>query len=334
MQNVALIGYGYWGPNLARNFMSNEKCNLKYIVEKSYKRLKIASTHYPNVNVVKSYEAILQDRDVDIIVIATPVDSHYELGKLALENGKHIWVEKPFTACSMQADTLIKIASEKCLKIFVDHTFLYTGAVRKMKSIISNGDLGEVLYFDSVRINLGLFQKDVNVIWDLAPHDISIMYHVINKPVKAVAAHGIANYYEHENIANLSVYFEDNCYAHFHVNWTSPVKVRKILVGGDKKMLMFDDLENSEKLKIYDAGVNIKTDREIYDALADYRLGDMYSPKAASTEAIAMGVEEFVSAIEEDRSPMTDGHNGKAVVQILEAADHSLKNNGIMVDIG
>jgi len=331
--NVAIIGYGYWGPNLVRNFAANKDCTIKVVSDTRKERLELVKKNYPSVNVEENYLTITEDKSIDVVVIATPVDTHYEIAKNALANGKHIWVEKPFTANSKQAEELIELAKRNILKIFVDHTFIYTGAVIKMKEIIDTGELGDILYFDSVRVNLGLFQRDVNVIWDLAPHDLSIMYNIINKKVKAVAAHGIANYYDHENIANISVYFENNCYAHFHVNWTSPVKIRKMIVGGDKKMLVFDDLENFEKIKIYDAGVSIKNSNEIYSALASYRLGDMFSPKVNQTEALALGVNEFIAAIKEDREAKTNGYSGLQVVKILEAADYSIKNKGIMVEV-
>ncbi len=333
MFNIGIIGYGYWGPNLVRNFSANKECTVKFVSDVRKERLELVKKNYPLVITEENYLTITEDRSIDIVVIATPVGTHFAIAKKALQNGKHIWVEKPFTANSKQAEELIELAEKNNLKIFVDHTFLYTGAVMKIKDIINSGELGDILYFDSVRVNLGLFQRDVNVIWDLATHDISIMYNLIDKKVTAVAAHGIANYYDYENIANISVYFENNCYAHFHVNWTSPVKIRKVIVGGDKKMLVFDDLENFEKIKIYDAGVSIKNSNEIYSALADYRLGDMFSPKVNQTEALALGVSEFISSISEVREPNTNGWNGLQVVKILEAADHSIKNKGILVEV-
>jgi predicted dehydrogenase len=243
-------------------------------------------------------------------------------------------VEKPFTATSEEAKELISIAEQNNLKIFVDHTFIYTGAVRKMRELVDSGEIGEIKYFDSVRINLGLFQHDVNVIWDLAPHDLSIMQYLMpHEKVVAVSAHGIANYYDHENVAHLSVYFDNNCFAHFHVNWTSPVKIRKMLVGGDKKMLVFDDMENFEKIKIYDAGVNVSTKEKIHEALVQYRMGDMHSPKVIATEALSLGVAEFVNAIKEDRNPLTSGSDGLEVVKILEASEKSIKNKGKLIEI-
>jgi len=280
-----------------------------------------------------SYEEMLKS-DIDAVVIATPVQSHYTIAKQALEAGKHIWVEKPFTSTSQQAEELLEIAEKKNLRIFIDHTFIYTGAVRKMKEIVTKGELGKILHFDSVRINLGLFQKDINVIWDLAPHDLSIMNYVLShlKPT-AVSANGIANYNGKENIAHISLYFEENCFAHFHVNWTSPVKIRRMIVGGDKKMLVFDDMENFEKIKVYDAGVDIQNTASIYQALVQYRLGDMYSPKVMQTEALELAAKEFLDSIEENRDPLTNGKDGLEVVKILEVADLSLQNKGQLYDI-
>ena len=229
---------------------------------------------------------------------------------------------------------LATLEQKKNLKIFVDHTFIYTGAVQKMRDLVDSGEIGAIRYFDSVRINLGLFQHDVNVIWDLAPHDISIMNYLMpNSKVVAVSAHGIANYYDHENVAHLSVYFEDNCFAHFHVNWTSPVKIRKMLVGGDKKMLVFDDMENFEKIKIYDAGVEMSSKEKIHEALVQYRMGDMHSPKVQATEALSLGAAEFIKAINENRDPLTSGRDGLNVVKILEASEKSIKNKGKLIEI-
>jgi predicted dehydrogenase len=271
--------------------------------------------------------------DVDAVAIATSVNTHFQLAKEALEAGKHIWVEKPFTSSKAQGEELIKIAASKKLNIFVDHTFLYTGAVRKIKELIDKGELGDIIYFDSVRINLGLFQHDVNVVWDLAPHDLSIMNYVLKDKVPiAVTASGVSSYNCLENIAQLSVHFKDSsCFAHFHVNWTSPVKIRRIMIAGKKKMLVFDDLEYSEKIKIYDSGIEFKSTESIHDALVQYRTGDMYSPQVSQTEALSSAVKEFIDSILEKRKPLTDGKNGVDVVEILEASEKSIKQKGIPV---
>ncbi len=328
---VGVIGLGYWGPNLVRNFMSQPDVEKIVACDQRKERLQFIKNKFPSAHLTEDANEVING-DVDIVVIATPVYTHYELGRRSLEAGKHIWVEKPFTATTAEGEALIALADKKNLKIFVDHTFIYTGAVRKMKELVDKGELGKILYFDSERINLGLFQRDVNVVWDLAPHDLSIMNYVLsNHKIEAVSSNGIANYNGKENIAHLSIYFEDNCFAHFHVNWTSPVKIRRMIVGGDKKMLVFDDMENFEKIKVYDSGVEFKTQESIHEALVQYRIGDMFSPKINQTEALAMGAREFLDAIKENRRPKTDGVDGLNVVKILEASSESIKNRGKMV---
>jgi predicted dehydrogenase len=330
---VGIIGLGYWGPNLIRNFMGHPEVDKVYGCDLSDDRLNFIKSRFPSAELLKDYNEMLK-KDISIVAVATPVDTHFKFAKMALDSGKHIWVEKPFTATSQEATELINLAEQKNLKIFVDHTFIYTGAVQKMRDLVDSGEIGDIKYFDSVRINLGLFQHDVNVIWDLAPHDLSIMHYLMpNEKVAAVSAHGIANYYDHENLAHLSVYFENNCFAHFHVNWTSPVKIRKMLVGGDKKMLVFDDMENFEKIKIYDAGVEISSKEKIHEALVQYRMGDMHSPKIQATEALSLGAAEFINAINENRDPKTSGKDGLEVVKILEASEKSIKNKGKLIEL-
>ncbi len=331
---VGIIGLGYWGPNLVRNFLSIKRIDKVIACDYKEERLNFIRAKFPEVGITNDYKSLLNS-DVDAIAIATPVDTHYRLAKEALEHGKHIWVEKPFTSSTWQAQELINIANSMGLKIFVDHTFLYTGAVKKIKQLVDSGELGDIIYFDSVRINLGLFQHDVNVIWDLAPHDLSIMKHVLSgKEISGVTACGISNYYELENLAQLSVHYKDNsCFAHFHVNWTSPIKIRRIIIAGKKKMLLFDDMENSEKIKIYDCGVDFSSTESIHNALVQYRTGDMYSPKIEQTEALASAAEEFITSILDDRQPLTNGENGLEVVKILEASDKSLKNKGLLVEL-
>ncbi len=330
---VGVLGLGYWGPNLVRNFLIQPEVSTVIGCDLNEARLDLIKKRFPSVLTMNNYDEMLKT-DIDAVVIATPVDTHFNFAKKALENGKHIWVEKPFTAKSDQAKELIDIADSKNLKIFVDHTFIYTGAVRKIKDLIRNGEIGEINYFDSVRINLGLFQHDVNVIWDLAPHDLSIMNYLLeNKKVIGVAANGIANYYDYENIAHLSVYFDNNCFAHFHVNWTSPVKIRRMILGGSKKMLVYNDMENFEKIKVYDSGVEMQNEEKIHEALIQYRIGDMYSPKVVNTEALNLGAKEFINSIAEDREPLTNGRDGLDVVKILEASDVSIKNKGKFIPI-
>ena len=331
---IGIVGLGYWGPNLIRNFLAQKSVDEVIACDIKEERIEMLRSKFPNVQFIKDYKSLLAS-DIDAVVIATPVDTHFNLAKEALENGKHVWVEKPFTSSTKKAEELINLASSKNLRIFVDHTFLYTGAVKKIKELILKGELGEILYFDSVRINLGLFQHDVNVIWDLAPHDLSIMKYVLkDKQATGVTACGISNYYELENLAQMSIHFQDNlCFAHFHVNWTSPVKIRRIIIAGKKKMLVFDDLENSEKIKIYDCGVDISSTESLHNALVQYRTGDMYSPKIEQTEALNCAAKEFINCIKENREPLTNGIDGLEIVRILEASDKSIKNNGMLVNL-
>ncbi|MEW5800012.1 MAG: Gfo/Idh/MocA family oxidoreductase [Bacteroidota bacterium] len=330
---AGIIGLGYWGPNLVRNFLANGSIDQVIGCDQNPARLRFIEEKFSSVKLTSNVEDLFRDASIDIIAIAVPVRFHYELAKKALESGKHIWVEKPFTASSKEAEDLITVADKKNLRIFVDHTFIYTGAIRKAKEIVTKGELGEIIYFDSVRVNLGLFQHDINVVWDLAPHDLSIMDYILNKKVSGVSANGIANYYNYENVAHLSVYFHDNCFAHFHVNWTSPVKIRRMLIGGKKKMLVFDDMEYSEKIKVFDSGVEIENEEGIYNALVQYRIGDMYSPKVNQTEALSLAVKEFIDSIQQKRKPLTSGIEGLRVVKILEASEQSIKNKGKLVEI-
>ena len=332
---IGVLGLGYWGPNLVRNFLAQNNVKEVIACDLEANRLNFVKEKLPAAKLTNNWQDLISS-NIDAIAIATPVDTHYNFAKKALMANKHIWVEKPFTSTSAQAMELINIADSRNLKIFVDHTFIYTGAVRKMKELVESGELGKILYFDSVRINLGLFQKDINVIWDLAPHDLSIMNYVIGNGHKATAlsAHGIANYNGKENIGHLSIYFEDKCFAHFHVNWVSPVKIRQMIIGCDKKMLVFNDMENFEKIKVYNSGVEITTTESIHEALIQYRTGDMYSPKVVQTEALTLAAKEFVEAICENRQPLTNGIDGLNVVKILEASDLSMRNKGELVEIG
>ena len=333
--NIAIIGLGYWGPNLVRNFSALKEVNKIICCDNNQKRLARIKLKYPTIETVNDFDQLLKHHDFDALIIATPVGSHYKFARAAMNAGKHVWVEKPFTGSSKNAEDLINISEKKNLKLFVDHTFIYTGAVRKIKELVDKGELGDVIYFDSVRINLGLFQHDVNVLWDLACHDLSIMNYILpENKIIGIAANGIANFYDHENIAYLSIYFENNCFAHIHSNWTSPVKIRRTIVGGKKKMLVFDDMENVEKIRVYDSGVLMRKDEEesIHEALVQYRIGDMYSPKVAQTEALALASREFIDSINEDRLPLTNGYDGLKIVRILEAADKSIKERGKIME--
>lgn len=331
MINVGVLGCGYWGPNLIRNFMEVQNHRLKTVCDLRKERLDFIKSRYPAVEITQNYRDILNDTDIQAVAIATPVSSHYQFAKEALENGKHVMVEKPFTANVAQGEELIYLAQKKGKVILVDHTFIYTGAVRKMKEIIDTGQLGTLYYFDSVRINLGLFQHDINVIWDLAPHDISIMDYLLNQDPVSVSATGVSHLdNDLEDIAYLTVNFEKNLIAHFHVNWLAPTKIRLIQIGGSEKMLVYDDMEISEKIKLYDKGIIVDENDEdgIYKALVQYRIGDMYAPKLDQTEALKLECEHFIDCIQNGQKPITDGIAGLRVVKILENAEKSIKNNG------
>jgi len=331
--NIGVIGLGYWGPNLVRNFLSTEGVKRVYAADISQARIRSASKRFPSVTYTDNYRDLILSKEVDAIAIATPVSTHYPLAKEALLNGKHVILEKPMTRKVSEAQELVEIAHRRNLTLMVDHTFIYTGAVRKIKQLISDGEIGDLLYFDSVRVNLGLFQHDVNVIWDLATHDISIMQHIINQKPISVAAFGATHYNGVEDVAYVVVNFDNDIIAHFHVNWLAPVKVRQILIGGSRKMIVYDDVEPSEKVKVYDKGVDVTTEEGVYQLLVQYRTGDMYSPKLDSTEALSLLASHFVECIEHSKTPVTNGEAGLGVVRILEAAEKSINNNGKLIAI-
>ncbi len=330
---IAVIGVGYWGPNLVRNLLNNRAVSEVHCFDVDAKRLHNISQMFPAVKLVDSYEEILENPKINGICIATPASTHFPLAKMAIEHNKHLLVEKPFTITVREAQILANLLQERNLKLIVDHIFMYNGAVRKIKEIIDSEEIGKVLYFDAVRVNLGLFQHDVNVLWDLATHDISIMLYLINKKPKAVSAIGVAHYNTTEDIAYLTTFFEDNCIAHFHVNWLAPVKVRRILIGGSKKMILYDDMETVEKIKVYDKGVEIRSKEGIYKTLIQYRTGDMYAPKFDTCEPLSLIVDEFTNAIKNGTEPLSNERTGLEVVKILNAAQKSLKNNGCIVNI-
>ena len=328
MINVGIIGYGYWGPNVARNFNASKCTKLIAICDLNEKRLELAKSNYPFIKGFSDPIDLITSNDINTVAVVTPVFTHYELAKLALENGKHVFVEKPFTSNVAQGEELINIADKKNLKIMVDHTFLFTGAVRKMREIIDSGELGSLFFYDSVRVNLGLFQHDINVVWDLAPHDFSIMNYLIDIEPIAVSALGTKHFGNGlEDVAYVAVHFDNGFIAHFHCNWLSPVKVRRTLISGDKKMLVWDDVSSDEKVKIYDKGVKIKNTEGIHKLLVSYRSGDMYVPKVEATEALKLEADYFVNYIENNHKPFNDGEAGLQVVKMLEAADKSLKND-------
>jgi predicted dehydrogenase len=330
MIKAGVIGAGYWGPNLIRNFSGNSEFDMFSCADLKEERLQLIRNKYPNLKVTKDYNEILKDPQIDAVAICTPVYSHYEIAKNALKAGKHVLIEKPMTSTSSQAMELVELAEKENLILMVDHTFIYTGAVQLIKQIVESGEIGDLYYFDSVRINLGLFQHDINVIWDLAPHDISIMDHVINKPPEAVVATGVDHIGNGlEDVAYLTIYYPDNVLAHIHANWLSPVKIRQTLIAGKKKMVVWDDNQSIEKIKIYDTGIVVnKTDAEIYDTLIQYRTGNMYAPKVPNKEALADEVSHFAACIKRNEKPITDGTAGLNVVKILEASEKSIKARG------
>jgi predicted dehydrogenase len=337
MLTIGVIGYGYWGPNIVRNFQGVQGCSVKTVCDISPKSLERAKKAHPAVSITQDCRDVLTCPQTDAVAIVTPVALHYPLAKQALENGKHVFVEKPFTLSAAQAEELIELADRKNLKIMVDHTFVFTSAVRKIKELIDGNVLGNLYYYDSTRVNLGLFQSDVNVIWDLAPHDLSIVQYILSKKAQAVAATGEKHINGKEDIAYLTVYFPGNVIAHFNVNWLSPVKVRTTLIGGEKKMLVWNDLEVDEKIKIYDKGItkgNGQVDANgqgLYDLLVSYRMGDIWAPRLEQVEALKAEAQYFVDCVTKNETPMNDGRSGLEVVKMLEAADQSLKQKGGIV---
>lgn len=330
MIRIGIIGVGYWGPHLIRNFSDLDDSRIVACADLSEDRLGKIAKRYPGVVCTTSYEDLLNDSDVEAVVIATPVSTHFPIAKAALEHGKHVMIEKPLADSAEHALELVELAKRVDRVLMVDHTFIYTSAVRKIRELLDSGDLGDVLYFDSVRVNLGLFQKDINVIWDLAPHDLSIMDYLLRVEPLAISALGASHSGNGiANIAYMTLRFPNNVLAHFHVNWLAPVKIRQTLVGCSKKMIVYDDLEPTDKVRVYDKGIVINGSPEKrYQTLIGYRTGDVLIPKIDATEALQRVSQEFVSSIRENRAPLTDGVAGYRVVCLLEAAQKSLESNG------
>ena len=326
-----VIGYGYWGPNVVRNLDQLEKADVLAVCDLSPAARKRVQKAYPQVRVTSDPAELMSSTEIDAIAVVTPVWTHYELAKAALENGKHIFVEKPFTSNTAQAEELIELAAKKNLKIMVDHTFLFTGAVRKIRELLDENSLGKLYYYDSTRVNLGLFQHDVNVIWDLAPHDLSIMDHLIHQRPEAIIATGQSHLNGLEDVAFITVYFPDKVIAHINVNWLSPVKVRTTLIGGEKKMLVWNDQVADEQVKVYDKGVSVTNREGVYSLLVNYRSGDMWAPRLERVEALAHELNYFVDCITKDETPTNDGKAGLHVVKMLEAASQSLCQRGALV---
>ena len=333
--NIGVIGCGYWGPNLLRNFAENEGAQLNWICDTDENRLASMSRRYPMAQTTTDYRALVNDSVVDAVAVVTPVATHFTIARELLRAGKHVLMEKPLAATAREAEELLDLAETNGRTLMVDHTFIYTGAVRKMKEIVSSGELGDLLYFDSVRINLGLFQRDINVLWDLAPHDLSVMDYLIDRQPQAISALGSSHIERGiENIAYLVMLFPDEFIAHFHFNWLAPVKIRRTMIAGSSKMILYDDIEPTEKVRIYDKGVTASRvgDREAaYQTLVSYRTGDVWAPKLDTTEALRYVVAEFLDSIREGRKPLTDGYAGLRVVRLLEAAQQSMKNGGQVI---
>ena len=331
MLRVGVIGYGYWGPNIVRNLHGQKNCQAVMVCDKSPNALNRVRKTYPGVEAVTDPMDVLRSPDVDAVAVITPVWTHYELAKLALEHGKHVFIEKPFTSNSAQAEELVELAARKNLKIMVDHTFLFTGAVRKIKELTESGALGDLYYYDSLRVNLGLFQHDVSVIWDLAPHDLSIMDYLIKAEPEAIVATGEKHLNGVEDVAYLTVYFPKNIIAHINVNWLSPVKIRTTLIGGQKKMVVWNDLVADEKVRVYDKGVQITSGEGIRNLLVSYRSGDMWAPQIEQLEALHVELDYFADCVLNDKVPFNDGHAGLRIVRMLEAAEASIRKRGELI---
>jgi predicted dehydrogenase len=340
MIHVGVIGYGYWGPNVVRNLYNLDGCRVAGVCDRSAAALTRVRRAYPDLAVTENPLDLLTSPKIDAIAVVTPVHTHFELAKAALEHGKHVFVEKPFTASSAQAEELIDLAERRKLKIMVDHTFLFTGAVRKIRELVDERVLGDLYYYDSTRVNLGLFQHDVSVIWDLAPHDLSIMDFLIRQKAQGVVATGEAHFNGQADVAFITVYFPGKTIAHINVNWLSPVKVRTTLIGGEKRMLVWNDLEADEKIRVYDKGLQVDggnghtngdgngATKGLYELLVSYRSGDMWAPRLERAEALTVELGYFIDCITKDQTPVNDGVAGARVVKMLEAADRSLRERG------
>jgi predicted dehydrogenase len=336
MIGIAVIGYGYWGPNLARCIAETAGCRLTAIVDPSAAALARARGRFGSTVLLSDWRDALARPDVDAVAIATPVRTHFEIGLAALESGRHVLVEKPMTETSEQGRRLVEAAQRRGLTLLVDHTFIYSGAVRKMRELVAADELGDVFYYDSTRVNLGLFQSDVNVLWDLAVHDLSILQYVLESPPAMISANATGHIAgAPESMGQVTLYLENGAVAHLNVNWLAPVKVRKVLVGGSRKMIVWNDLEPSEKIKVYDRGVNVTPGgEELYDLLVSYRVGDMWAPRISTAEPLLAEMQHFADCITSGVAPVTDGRLGLQVVEMLEAASRSIALRGHPVDFG
>jgi predicted dehydrogenase len=335
MIGIGVIGYGYWGPNLARCFSETENCHLVAVSDLSPAAQARAARRYPGARITRDWTELIADPQVDAVVIATPVRSHYDLGMAALRAGKHLLIEKPMAETTAQAAELMREAAARNLVLLVDHTFCFTPAVTKLRELVTDGTLGDIYYYISNRMNLGLFQNDVDVIWDLAVHDIAILYYCLGTRPVAVSASGASHIRGRPaNMAHVTLFFEGGMIADLNVNWLSPVKIRQSILGGSKRMIVYDDLEPSEKLKIYDSGVRLTDDpNEIHRILISYRIGDMVAPRLGTGEALLAEAAHFVDCINTGHAPVADGLMGLQVVEVLEAATQSMRQRGQPVEL-
>jgi predicted dehydrogenase len=329
--NIGVIGYGYWGPNIVRNFHNTPEAVVVSVCDLNTRSLDRVRKSFPTISVTTDPSDILTDPRIDAVAIVTPVSHHFSLARKALENGKHVFVEKPFTRNSDEAEELIELAERKNLLIMVDHTFLFSSSVRKIRELMTSNVLGTLYYYDSTRVNLGLFQHDTNVVWDLAPHDLSIMDYLIDGEPEAIVATGVNHVNGFENIAFITIYFANKVIAHLNVNWLSPVKVRSTLIGAEKKMLVWNDLEVDEKIRVYDKGVECSTASSEADLRVSYRTGDLWVPRLDPVEALATETQYFVDCVMNSQTPINDGVSGLRVVRMLEAIDRSMSKHGSMV---
>jgi predicted dehydrogenase len=334
---IGVIGYGYWGPNLVRNCFETPGAQVTCVSDVRDDRLALVSSRYPTVKTTRNSRELMEDHSIDAVVIATPVSTHYELALRALEEGKHVLVEKPLASNTDQVLRLMDLAQKRKRVLMVDHTFVYTGAVRKIRDLVDSGTLGEIYYYDSVRVNLGLFQHDVNVLWDLAVHDLSIMDYVLPFRPCAVSATGLTHVPGGtENIAYLTLFFEGSQIAHIHANWLAPVKLRRTLIGASRKMIVYDDLDQAEKIKVYDKGITLNSQQnpeKLYEILVGYRTGDMLAPQIDGTEALRREIDHFLNCIQQQEEPLTGGAAGLRVVEILQAASQSMAQRGRPVEL-
>ncbi len=332
--NIGVLGYGYWGPNIVRNFYSCRNIRIEFICDTNSSSLKKARTEFPSIKCTENPNIVLNSNKIQAVAIVTPLSTHFNLAKKALNRNKHVFIEKPFVSSIKEANELITIANKKGLIIMIDHTYLFTGSVRKIKQLLDKNIIGQLYYYDSQRVNLGLFQNDSNVLWDLAPHDFAVMDYLIKEKPIGLIATGKDHFNRNlENIAFVTVFFRDNLIAHFNFNWLSPVKIRSTLIGGSKKMIVWNDLETNEKIKIYDRGINLKKKKDVIDILVDYRTGDILTPKVDISEALKTEVEYFTYCVLNNKKPINDGDQGLRIVKLLKAADKSLKSNGKYVSL-